>query len=121
MKSKLKTIALVFFTILSLSVTAANESKTIKQVTDAVSITQDVDYIITSEEPFTSLASVNMENTAHAVVIIQEIKPTRVIKNWLDHIYIKGEKAQDGVNCQVKMYGRGTIILPYSKDFRPLT
>lgn len=120
MKIGKKVVALFLGSLLSVGIINANEVKKVDQVTTGVSVTTDVDFTITGTEPFASMASVDLTNTEHAVLIIQEIKPSTVIKNWLDHVYIKGEKAKDGVNCQVKMYGRGTIILPYSKDIRPL-
>jgi len=117
----LKHLTLAALFALSLAANAANEKTTTAQVTDAVTLTTDVDYTITGTEPFTTTGSVNIQNTDHAVVIIKNIRPSLVIKNWLQHIYIKGDKAQDGVNCQVKMYAQGAIIFPYDKDFRPLT
>ena len=106
----------------SLNVANAKNSVTkIEQVTNQVSVTGDVDYTITGTSPFTSVGTVNIESTEHAVVIIEKIKPSIVIKRWLNHVYINGEKAENGVNCQVKMFCRGTIIFPYDKDIRPLT
>ena len=125
MKSNLnktrKWMVAVAFAMLSANCFAANEIVKTTQVKGNVSITQNQDYVITDQTPFASVGSLNIENTEHAVVIIQEIKPSKVIKDWLDHVNIKGGKAQDGQNCQVKMYGRGTIILPYDKDIHPLT
>ena len=105
----------------SMITNAANEKITVTQVTESVQLTTDVDYIITDEKPFVTVGSIDIVNTEHAVVIISQIKPSKVINNWLSYIYINGEKAIDGENCQVKMYGRGTIIFPYSKDMSPLT
>ena len=107
--------------MLALSANAANEKKSVGQVTDAVALTTDVDYIITDETPFATTGSVDIQNTEHAVLIFQKVKPSKVIKNWMGKIYINGEQAADGVNCQVKMYNRGAIIMPYGKDFMPLT
>ncbi len=101
---------------------AANEKRDVSQVTEAVTITESIDYRIThSTEPFTTAGSVDIASTEHAVLIITDIKPSVVIKKWLSHVYMNGEKAVDGENCQVKMYGRGAIIFPYGKDIRPLT
>jgi hypothetical protein len=100
---------------------AANKKQTVTQVTSAVSITEDVDFIITDATPFTSAGSVNIENIEHAVVIISRIKPSAVIKSWMNFIYINGEKAVNGTNCQVRMYNRGAIIFPYGKNYKPLT
>jgi hypothetical protein len=106
---------------LSTSVFAANVKTTVTRVTTAVSLTTDVDYIITDVTPFADTARVDIVNMEHAVVIISKIKPSIVITNWLKYIYINGQKAADGVNCQVKMYNRGAIVLPYGSSFQPLT
>ncbi|GAB1414671.1 hypothetical protein MASR2M117_00770 [Paludibacter sp.] len=104
-----------------MSAFAVNVKTTVNQVTNAVSITTDVDYIITNDTPFTETGSVDIVNTEHAVVIITKIKPSKVITNWLKYVSINGVKAVDGTNCQVKMYNRGAIIFPYGKDIQPLT
>ena len=116
----LTTILFAFF-ITTGSVWASNRKQTVSQVTSAVTITDDVDYIVTDATPFTTAGSVNIENTEHAVVIIKRIKPSAVLKSWMSFIFINGEKAVNGTNCQVRMYDRGAIIFPYGKDFKPLT
>ncbi len=118
MKSKL-----IFFLSLLFSVGAwaDNTTTTVTQVTDAVDLTDDVDYVITDTDPFGTVGSVNIVNTEHAVVILQNIKPSKVISDYLDHIYINGENAQSDVNCQVRMYAQGAIVFPYDGDFKPLT
>ncbi len=100
---------------------AANTTTTVAQVTNNVTISSNVDYVITSATPFSSAGTVNIKSTEHAVVIIKNIKPSVVISNWLSHIKINGATAIDGTNCQVKMYSHGAIILPYGSDFKPLT
>ena len=118
---KLRTLTLTMLLAFGLMAYAANTKTTVEQVTDATQLTTDVDYIVSGTTPFTTTGSVDIQNTEHAVLIISAIKPSQVLKNWMDHIYIKGVKAVDGSNCQVKMYNRGTIIFPYDKDFQPLT
>jgi hypothetical protein len=100
---------------------AGNTITTVGQVTDAVSLTDDVDYVITGTQPFTTTGSVDIINTEHAVVIFSNLKPSVVIKSHLSGVYIHGEAARNNVNCQVKMYAQGSIVLPYGKDFKPLT
>ena len=122
MKRLLHTLTLVLAAVaLPLVLSAQNSKQTVNQVTDGIVLTEDVDYIITSETPFETAGSVDIQNTEHAVVIISKIKPSIVLKKWMDHILVNGEKAVDGTNCQVKMYGRGAIIFPYPKDIKPLT
>ena len=111
---KLKQLTLALLMSLGLAAQAANEKTTVEQVTNSVQLTTDVDYTVTSATPFTTTGSVNIVNTEHAVLILSSIKPSKVLSNWMDYIYINGEKAVDGENCQVKMYNRGAIIFPYS-------
>jgi hypothetical protein len=118
---KLRHISLTLLLAVSLAANAANEKTSVTQVTSAVTLTTDVDYIITGTTPFATGGSVDIQATEHAVVIISSIKPSKVISNWLSHIYINGEQAKNNVNCQVKMYNRGAIVFPYGSDFRPLT
>jgi hypothetical protein len=100
---------------------AANKKEIVAQVTERVALTTDVDYMITGEQPFDEAGSIDIQATEHAVVIIKKVKPSDVIASWLNHIYINGAQAVSGTNCQVKMYDRGTIVLPYGKGFQPLT
>ena len=94
-----------------------NSIVSVSQVSQSITLTDDVDYVITDATPFTTTGSVNIQNTDHAVVIIKSIKPSKVISSWLKtHVYINGEQAINGNNCQVKMYASGAIILPYAKE-----
>lgn len=106
-----------------LTANAVNTVTTVAQVSAEVTLADDVDYVITDAVPFVEGGKVNITNTEHAVLIIQSIRPSYVLKNkWLENrVFIQGEQAVDGVNCQVRMYAHGTIVLPYSKDFKPLT
>lgn len=119
---KLKQLTLALLAAVGLMANAANTKTTVAQVTDGVKLTTDVDYIITGDTPFATTGSVDIVNTDHAVLIISSIKPSKVLSgNLLKNVYINGVQAQDGVNCQVKMYSRGTIIFPYASDIQPLT
>lgn len=100
---------------------AANTTTTVSQVSSSVTVSNDVDYVITSTTPFTGSGRVNITNIEHAVVIIKNIRPSKVISSWLKYVAINGVQAVNGTNCQVKMYASGAIIMPYAKDFKPLT
>ena len=117
-----KLLTLAIGLILVVNILAANTVKKVSQVTDGVEVSDDVDYTITSTEPFTTTGSVNITNTEHAVVIISSIKPSKVISTWLkNRVFINGVQAVNEKNCQVKMYGYGAIIFPYAKEIKPLT
>lgn len=114
-------------TLLSLSLIASltaawadNSVKTVTQVSEAVTISDDVDYHISSETPFTATGSVNITNTDHAVLILDALKPSLAL-GQLAFVTINGEPAKNGTNCQVKIHNRGAIIMPYASDIKPLT
>ena len=118
MKNKLLSFAMLV--ALSSSVPAKNTVTKISQVTASVVLTDDIDYVITGSEPFTVTGSINIKNKEHAVVILENIRPSAAL-SFLGFIDIDGVPAVDGENCQVKMYAQGAIIMPYAKDLKPLT
>ena len=118
MKKELLTFAAAL--ALTHAAMADNTIEKVEQVASAVTLTDDVDYVITGNEPFTTTGSVDIANTEHAVVILENIRPSKAI-SYLGYITINGEAAVNDENCQVKMYASGAIIMPYGKDFKPLT
>ena len=83
---------------LGLMANATNTKTTVEQVTDGVELTTNVDYIVTGTTPFTRTGSVDIQDTDHAVLIIANIKPSKVLGSWMKNIYINGENAVDGTN-----------------------
>lgn len=119
---KIKQLTCALLLAMGLVANAANEPNTVYQVTEEVTVSENVDYIIAHTTPFVGEGKVNITNTDHAVVIFQSIRPSLVIKNHLkDRVFINGEQAVNGTNCQVKMYAHGAIVMPYAKDIKPLT
>ena len=116
-----------FFSLLliaaSLTATAANTKETVSQVTTAVRLTTDVDYVVNGETPFADEGVVDIVNTEHAVLIIERVKPSKVISTLLaSRVKINGAAAKNNENCQVRLYGtRGAMILPYASTAKPLT
>ena len=105
---------------------ARNTVTRVEQVSTEVTLTDDVDYVITSATPFTGDGLINIVNTDHAVVIIENVKPSAVISGELyKKIQINGRTATT-TSCQIRMYDRGTIIFPYTNlsgtnSYKPLT
>ncbi len=101
---------------------AVNTVTTVAQVSGSITVSDDVDYVITDATPFTGEGKVNITNTEHAVVIKSSVKPSKVISSWLkNHVFIDSVQPVDNSYCQVKIYDSGTIIMPYAKGFKPLT
>ncbi len=99
---------------------SANTTQRVVQVTNTVTLSSDVDYVITSSTPFTDAGEVDITNTEHAVLILEAVKPSKVTP-WLSHVKINGVRAVNNTNCQVKIHNRGCIIMPYATNFKPLT
>ena len=114
-------MAALLLCTLSTAVWAVNTKTRVAQVTDTVKLTEDVDYIIESATPFNEKGVVDIVNTNHAVLILDSVKPSNVTNAILKRIKINGANATKGNNCQVKLYNRGSIILPYKENCFPLT
>ena len=99
---------------------AANTVVAVEKVTTDVTISEDVDYHVTDAQPFSTTGSINITATDHAVVIFDNVKPSKLL-SYLGFVRINGEVAVNNTNCQVKIYSQGSIILPYSADIKPLT
>ncbi len=119
LKNTFTTLFLLFF--LPFVAMAANRKQTVSRVVEPVTVGENTDYQITGLTPFAEEGLVNLVGTEHSVVILTRIKPSVCIKEWLSRVQINGQKAVDGRNCQVKLYDRGCIIMPYHSSFRPLT
>ena len=116
----LRSLTLILVMALCLPLSAANTKTTVTTVTTTVELTDDVDYIVTSDTPFGNEGLVNIVNTEHAVLILEMVKPSAAIK-LLSHVQINGAQARNNTNCQVKIYKQGSIILPYGNNAKPLT
>ena len=98
----------------------ANTKTTVTQVTGTVTLSDQVDYVVTSDQPFADDGIVDITNTEHAVLILNKVKPSKV-GSILSHVKINGAKATNNVNCQVRIYNTGSMILPYASSMKPLT
>lgn len=121
MKQLLRSITLTLMAaLIATSAYAGNETITVSQVTEAVVLTEAVDYVITSSTPFTTAGSIDIQNS-DAVVIFSSVKPSVVKSTWLSYIYLNGTKATTN-NAWAGIYQNGAIVYPHTKKtFQPLT
>lgn len=117
---KTRLLSLTLLLALTINTVAKNTTKSVEQVTEAITISDNWDYVITGTYPFAVTGSINITNTDHAVVILKNIRPSSAL-SYLTFITINGETAENDVNCQVKKYAQGSIIMPYAADIQPLT
>ena len=100
----------------------ANTKTSVSQVTGSVTLSSNVDYVVTGETPFGTVGTIDITATDHAVLILERTRPSATIGLLADHVRIAGQKAVNGQNCQVRLYGtRGAMVLPYSATDKPLT
>lgn len=110
--------------LISMGMNAANTTTTKNSLSSGTNVAANVDYVLTSTTPFTSSSAyINIPSASmeHSVVIFKAIKPSTVIKNWLSYVRINGATAVNGTNCQVRMYNKGAIVLPYNSSTAFLT
>ena len=121
-KCRLTAYSILFLLLcLATSAMAANKKTTVNKVSQPITVAENIDYTITGTTPFEDEGLVNIIGTEHSVLILARIKPSVAISQWLSKVQINGEKAVNNRNCQVKLYGRGCIILPYERNIKPLT
>lgn len=106
---------------------AQNTVRTVDQVTEAVVLTEPVDYVITNTTPFTTAGSIDIQNP-DATVIFQNIRPSVVISSYLRRVKANGVALSNNSNCRVSIYLHGAIVMPHSDTknadgsaFYPLT
>ena len=107
--------------LLSLAGWAQNTVTSVDQVSSLVTLSDDVDYVVTNATPFTGSGIVNITNTDHAVLILSSVKPSAATRYLTQNVRINGERAVNNTNCQLKLYNHGCIIMPYASDIKPLT
>ena len=98
MKTQLLTFALAL--ALGQTAIAKNTTQKIAQVTSSVTLNEDVDYIVTGTTPFASSGSINITNTEHAVVILENLRPSEAL-SYLSFIKINGEPAVNDENLSL--------------------
>lgn len=112
-------LCVAFFAVSMLSA-HANTTQEVAQVSGSVTLSTDVDFVVTSSTPFAANAVVDITNTDHAVIILPQVKPSQAA-TLLSHVRINGAPAVDKTNCLVKIYANGSIIMPYTNGLKPLT
>ena len=91
---KIKQLTCTLLLAFGLAANAANTVTKVGQVTGEVTLSDNVDYVVTDATPFAEGGKVNITNTDHAVLIIQNIRPSIVISSHLKgKVFINGAQA----------------------------
>lgn len=97
-----------------------NPRQTVTQVTTSVTLTEPVDYVITSSTaPFAASGSVDIAHE-DATIILPGVKPSEA-DAWLPFVRVNGQEASEGNNCSIRIYANGAMIVPYGDFVQPLT
>lgn len=117
----MKNILLALMLLLTFQARAVNKVVSVAQVTESVSISEAIDYHVTSYTPFTTAGSIDLQNE-DAAVVFEMLRPSEVIKNYLSNIYVNGEPAKNDVNVRVAIYDNGAIVYAHGNSkYKPLT
>lgn len=108
----------ILFSALAMSVSyaLANTTTTVTQVTTAVTVEPDVDYVITSKTPFGDDGQI--EISGNSTLILKNVIPSEALR-LASHIRIDGVAAHHKSNCMFKVYGGGTIVLAHGTGIQP--
>ena len=76
-------------------------------------------HLTSDNEPLQSGIEVSLDHE-DAWLFFDNIKPSLVIRDFLDQVKINGSKFLDGQNGRVSVYAHGTVLIPHSTSFKPL-
>ncbi len=110
---KLRKITFAWLIAIGLSVYAQNPITTVTQVSEAVTLTDAVDYTITGTAPFATAGSVDIQNP-DAAVVFENIRPSEVISKYLKKITANGVSLVNNDNARVSIYRHGAIVFAHS-------
>lgn len=60
-------------------------------------------------------------NHIDAWVFFDNIRPSRLLDSFSNSIFINNDIFINGVNGRIAIYGNGSVIIPHSNNFKPLT
>ena len=112
---KLRQITFALLVALGLSANAQNIIQRVTQATGAITLTEAVDYTITSTSPFATGASIDIQNP-DATVVFENIRPSEVISRYLGKIKANGQQLTNNSNCRVSIYRHGAIVFAHSDN-----
>lgn len=121
MRTKTFRISLLLFLLIALPLSAARKVISVEKVTSPLTLSEAVDYHITaSDECIASSATINLAHE-DAWVFFDNVCPSEVRSKWLSQLRVKGEPIVAQETAWINVYRHGAAVLPYAKDFAPLT
>ena len=81
---------------------------------DALVLDSAVDYHVTNAVP---MGNTEIQlNHDDAWLILENVRPSVVVANYLNNITIQGEPAKNGGNCRVAIYLDGAVVIPQNQS-----
>lgn len=99
----------------------AVNAETISQLSDedrVIDVATEL-HITSTDSPFDN-ATVSLDHE-DAWLFFDNIRPSEVVANYLGSVKINGADYTERVNGRVAKYAHGTVLMPHSSAFKPLT
>ena len=98
----------------------AQSVKTVDVIDGAVSVEDKQDLHVLNSEPFAVAGTVDIKNE-DAVIFFDNVKPSKLVNEYLMHIYVNGKPAENDKNVRVGIYVNGSCVYPHANSiFTPL-
>ncbi len=98
----------------------AQSVKTVDVIDGAVSVEDKQDLHVLNSEPFAVAGTVDIKNE-DAVIFFDNVKPSKLVNEYLMHIYVNGKPAENDKNVRVGIYVNGSCVYPHgNSNFTPL-
>ena len=119
----LKSIRAILLTIAVLGAclkVVAQKTNAVASINKPISINDATDYVVSSIEPFGTKGEIDL-TSVDARLVLQNVKPSEFISQWISHVKVNGEAAVVDENILVGPYSNyGAIVTPHAKGFTPL-
>lgn len=107
------------FLCISLGLMAQNTVQKVANVTSNMELSTATDLVITATANAVT-GTINITNP-DAVIIFENIKPSKVISDYADNITINGNAWNLNANVLASIYRHGTMVIPHGKAYNALT
>lgn len=81
---------------------------------DELVLDSAIDYHVAGRQPMGPQTRICL-NHEDAWLIMENVRPSVVVDQWLSHITIQGEAAEHGRNCRVVIYLDGAVVIPQNQ------
>lgn len=114
-------LSVLFLTFFGFPAQAAVPLEVVSGLTQSRVLDAPLELQLTSESsPLAPGVEVALNHT-DAWLVFKEIKPSEVVENYLGQVKVNGAPFREGINGRIAIYAHGTVLIPHSPSFSPLT